>query len=169
MAFADTDAGFNRRKTMFPTLILALAGCLLLVVLLSASEAALAATNRVRLRHLLRMHAADENNTAQLLSSELSGDAQKFIATVTIAANLPLLAAAVLALWLAEEHYELEMQVGVICALIALCTVAFGQIAPRLLVERPGAQMHWWWVRPARLLVAILRWPVELLLLMGAL
>lgn len=154
---------------MFPTLILALAGCLLLVVLLSASEAALAATNRVRLRHLLRMHAADENNTAQLLSSELSGDAQKFIATVTIAANLPLLAAAVLSLWLAEEHYELELQVGITCALIAFCTIAFGQIAPRLLVERPGAQMHWWWVRPARLLVAILRWPVELLLFVGAL
>ena len=117
---------------MFPTLLLALVGCLLLVVLLSASEAALAATNRVRLRHLLRMHADNENNTAQLLSSQLSGDAQKFIATVTIAANLPLLAAAVFTLWIAEERFEIEEQTVWFCAAIAFCTIAFGQIAPRL-------------------------------------
>ncbi len=151
------------------TLLIALAGCLFLVALFAASEAALAATNRVRLRHLLQMHAADENNTAQMLSSQLSGDAQKFIATVTIAANLPLLAAAAITLWLAEERFESEAQVIGWCAVIALAVIAFGQIAPRLLVERPGTQVRLWWVRPARFLVLILSPPVALMLFIGAL
>lgn len=151
------------------TLLIALAGCLLLVALFAASEAALAATNRVRLRHLLQMHAADENNTAQALSGDLSGDAQKFIATVTIAANLPLLAAAALTLWIAEERFELETEVAALCAGAALAVVAFGQIAPRLLVERPGEQVRLWWVRPARFLVVILSPFVALMLFVGSL
>ncbi len=151
------------------TLLIALAGCLFLVALFAASEAALAATNRVRLRHLLQMHAADENNTAQILTTELSGDAQKFIATVTIAANLPLLAAAALTLWLAEERFESEPQVLAWCAGIALAVIAFGQIAPRLLVERPGTQVRLWWVRPARFLMLILSPPVTLMMLLGSL
>ena len=150
-------------------LLLALTACLLLVALFAASEAALAATNRVRLRHLLRLHAADENNTAQMLSSDLSGDAQKFIATVTIAANLPLLAAAALTVWFAEARFESEGQVALFCGGMALATVVFGQIAPRLLVERPGASLKLWWVPPARFLMAILRPPVEVLLWLGAL
>ena len=154
---------------MASPLIFALIGCLLLVVLFAASEAALAATNRVRLRHLLRMHAADENNPAQLLSSQLSGDAQRFIATVTVAANLPLLAAAMLTVWIAELYFDMQRGGLIFCVLVALGTVAFGQIAPRFLVERPGEHVRLWWVRPARLLVAILRWPVELLLFIGAL
>ena len=151
------------------TLLIALAACLFLVALFAASEAALAATNRVRLRHLLQMHAADENNPAQALSSQLSGDAQKFIATVTIAANLPLLAAAALTLWLAENRLENETQVFGVCAAVVLLVIAFGQIAPRLLVERPGEHIRLWWVRPARLLVMVLAPPVAFLLFIGAL
>lgn len=155
--------------TPFATMIIALVGCLLLVALFSASEAALAVTNRVRLRHLLRMHAADENNPAQILSSELSGDAQKFIATVTVAANLPLLAAAIITFSLAEDRFEGKPEVAIMCAGVALGVIAFGQIAPRLMVERPGAALRLWWVRPARFLVALLRPPVLLLLLLGQL
>lgn len=151
------------------TLLIALAGCLFLVALFAASEAALAATNRVRLRHLLQMHAADDNNPAQALTSELSGDAQKFIATVTIAANLPLLAAAALTLWLAETCLESEMQVIALCTGVVLAVIAFGQIAPRLLVERPGEHMRLWWVRPARLLMQILSPPVSLMMFLGSL
>ncbi|HEY0073267.1 MAG TPA: CNNM domain-containing protein, partial [Abditibacteriaceae bacterium] len=151
------------------TLLIALGGCLFLVALFAASEAALAATNRVRLRHLLQMHAADENNTAQALTGELSGDAQKFIATVTIAANLPLLAAAAITLWLAENRLESEVEVVGLCGAVVLCVIAFGQIAPRLLVERPGTQVRLWWVKPARLLVLILYPIVALMLFVGSL
>ena len=151
------------------TLLLALGGCLFLVALFAASEAALAATNRVRLRHLLQMHAQDENNTAQALTSELSGDAQKFIATVTIAANLPLLAAAAITLWLAVNRLESEGEVIALCSVVVLCVIAFGQIAPRLLVERPGEQVRLWWVKPARFLVLILYPPVAVMLFIGSL
>jgi len=153
-------------------LIFSLILCLLLIALLAASEAALAATNRVRLRHLLQAGAApDENNAAQILSSELSGDVQQFIATVTIAANVPLLGAAALTTWLAVRSYGAAggLACGVACALVAILVVPLFQIAPRLLVSQPGALDRLWWVRPARLLVTLMRPPVRLLLVAGTL
>ena len=153
---------------MFPLLPFLLLLFLLLVGLFAASEAALAATNRVRLRHLLRLQASDEQSAAGLLSSDLSGDAQSFIATVTIAANIPLVAAASLALLAGWDRYGALGAAG-ISLLIALLTVALFQIAPRLLVSAPGALENLWWVRPARLLVAILRPLVSLMLWFGRL
>ncbi len=153
---------------MFPTLPILLFVCLLLVGLFAASEAALAATNRVRLRHLLRLQSSDEQSAAGFLSSELSGDAQNFIATVTIAANIPLVAAASLALWGGFARYGVATALA-ISALLALVTVALFQIAPRLLVSAPGALEKLWWVRPARIFVAILRPLVALMLWLGRL
>lgn len=153
---------------MLPTLPILLFVCLLLVGLFAASEAALAATNRVRLRHLLRLQSTDEGSAAGLLSSELSGDAQSFIATVTIAANIPLVAAASLALWASWHRYD---TLGALVATggLALVAVTLFQIAPRLLVSAPGALERLWWVRPARLLVAVLRPFVALMLAIGRL
>ncbi|WP_238596553.1 hemolysin family protein [Abditibacterium utsteinense] len=142
--------------------------CLLLVGLFAASEAALAATNRVRLRHLLRLQSSDDQSAAGFLSSELSGDTQNFIATVTIAANIPLVAAASLALWAGWERYG-AATAALISAAIALVAVALFQIAPRLLVSAPGALEKLWWVRPARIFVAILRPIVALMLWLGRL
>lgn len=156
---------------MFTLGYLALLACLFLVALLAASEAALAATNRVRLRHLLRAQAAqttlEEQGAAQLLSSELSGDAQRFLATVTVAANMPLLAGAAFTVWLARERYGAGAAAVAACAVVALGTVALFQITPRLMVSQPGALDRLWWVRPARLMVALLRPPVALLMALG--
>ena len=150
---------------MLPLYPLLLFVALLLVALFAASEAALAATNRVRLRHLLRNQA--EENTATT-SSDLSRDAQSFIATVTIAANIPLVIAACLALWLGLESFgptgALWLSGGV-----ALLTVALFQVTPRLLVSAPGALERLWWLQPARALVAILRPGVGILLWIGRL
>lgn len=146
--------------------------CLLLVALFAASEAALAATNRVRLRHLLRQQSAEEPGAAQMLSDELSGDAQNFIATVTIAANVPLVAAAALSLWLGYDYFYPRYGIqGVVitAAVVAAANLVFFQIAPRLIVSRPGALEKLWWVRPARLLVALLRPLVTVFLWLGRL
>ncbi|RYX81138.1 HlyC/CorC family transporter [bacterium] len=145
------------------SLALALGLCLALVALFAASEAALAATNRVRLRHLLRAQSGEDGGNAQLLSSELDRDAQNFIASVTLAANLPLVGAASLALWVGIDQFG-EKGGVVFSAVIAAATLAFFQIVPRLLVSAPGALERLWWVRPARLLLALL-WPVVALLL----
>ena len=138
---------------------------LLLVALFAASEAALAATNRVRLRHLLR-NQSDDN--AQTTPSDLSRDAQSFIATVTIAANIPLVIAACLALWLGLEYFG-EAGALWFSGGIALLTVALFQVTPRLLVSAPGALEKLWWLQPARLLVAVLRPLVGILLFVGRL
>ncbi|MBW3635660.1 MAG: hemolysin family protein [Armatimonadetes bacterium] len=150
---------------MLPSLLLLF---LLLVGLFAASEAALAATNRVRLRHLLRLQANDEQSAAGLLSSDLSGDAQSFIATVTIAANVPLVAAASLALMSGWARYGAPIAAAISLG-IALLTVALFQIAPRLLVSAPGALENLWWVRPARFIVAVMRPFVSLMLWFGRL
>ncbi|BCM93039.1 hypothetical protein IAD21_04926 [Abditibacteriota bacterium] len=144
-------------------LVLALGLCLALVALFAASEAALAATNRVRLRHLLRAQSGEGGGNAQLLSSELDRDAQNFIASVTLAANLPLVGAASLALWVGIELFG-EAGGVLFCVLVAAATLALFQIVPRLLVSAPGALEKLRWVRPARLLLALL-WPVVALLL----
>jgi CBS domain containing-hemolysin-like protein len=160
---------------MFHVCYLALIASLLLIALFAASEAALAATNRVRLRHLLRMQTTpDDYHTTHLLSSDLSTDAQSFIATVTIAANIPLLIAAGTVVWLAWHLYGRQPLVALLCTVIALLTVALFQIAPRLLVSQPGEghageRTRLWWVRPARILVALLHPPVSLLLAAGKL
>jgi putative hemolysin len=151
---------------IFPLVPLLLFSCLLLIGLFAASEAALAATNRVRLRHLLRIQSSEEGSAAGLLSSQLSSDAQSFIATVTIAANLPLLAASSLAMLSGYERYGLKGALAISVG-IALATVALFQIAPRLLVSAPGALEKLWWVRPARLLVKLLQPFVTLMLTIG--
>ncbi len=145
------------------SLVLALVLCLALVALFAASEAALAATNRVRLRHLLRAQSGEDGGNAQLLSSELDRDAQNFIASVTLAANLPLVGAAALALWVGTEQFG-ERGGVLFCIVVAAAALAFFQIVPRLLVSAPGALERLWWVRPARLLLTVL-WPVVALLL----
>ena len=151
-----------------------LVGCLLLVALFAASEAALALTNRVRLRHLLRAQAQEnapgtneEPGAAQLLSSALSTDSQTFLATVTIAANIPLLGAAVSAFALWADRTDSTTRALPWCALTAAACVALFQITPRLLASRPGVLEKLWWVRPARIIVGVLRPVVWLLLAMG--
>lgn len=141
--------------------ILALVGCLILVALLAASEAALAATNRVRLRHLLRAQNSEETG------SDLSKESQNFIASVTIAANFPLIAAASLSVWIGFDQF------GGTGALIesivmALLTLIIFQIAPRLLVSAKSLENPWW-SRPARILVSILRPFVAFFLFIGRL
>lgn len=152
-------------STVYPLL---LALCLVLVALFSASEAVLAASNRVRLRHLLRAQQTDDQSGASILSAELSGDAQKFIATVTIAANIPLVAASALAIWLGYQNFGPRLAFGISLG-IALFTITFFQVTPRLMVSAPGALDRLWWVRPARLLVFLLRPLVGLMLLLGRL
>jgi CBS domain containing-hemolysin-like protein len=161
--------------------------CLLLIALFAASEAVLAATNRLRLRHLLRSQndegapagestpgTASANTTSANTafannassgaspngapsSDELSSDTQKFIATVTIAANIPLLAAAALVMWLAVRSYGAGVEAGVLSGTVAVAVIALFQVTPRLLVSQPHALETLWWVRPAQLLVAVLR------------
>lgn len=144
-------------------LFLAFVLCLGLVALFAASEAALAATNRVRLRHLLRAQSGEDGGNAQLLSSELDRDAQNFIASVTLSANIPLVGAAALALLVGHDFFG-EVGGVLFCVGVATATLAFFQIVPRLLVSAPGALEKLWWVRPARLLLTLL-WPVVALLL----
>ncbi len=150
---------------MLPLYPILLFVALLLVALFAASEAALAATNRVRLRHLLRNQSEDNATTTP---SDLSRDAQSFIATVTIAANIPLVIAACLALWLGLDYFG-EAGALWLSAGIALLTVALFQVTPRLLVSAPGALEKLWWLQPARALVAILRPLVGILLWIGRL
>lgn len=150
-------------------LAMALVACLVLVGLFAASEAALAATNRVRLRHLLRAQSGEDGGNAQILSSELGRDAQNFIAGITLAANLPLVVAAALALWLGFESFGSRLQMFGFSAFVACGALAVFQIVPRLLVSAPGALENLWWVRPARLLLALVRPFVALLLWLGRL
>jgi magnesium and cobalt transporter len=154
---------------MFYAFYFGLLACLLLIALFAASEAALAATNRVRLRHLLRMQAPDDHPAAQLLSSDLSNDAQRFIATVTVASNIPLLVAAVSVIWMAWRRHGLSPEAAFLSTAVALVVVSLFQITPRLIVSQPGALERLWWVRPARAIVAMLYPPVGLLLFIGRL
>lgn len=146
-----------------PFLLLAL---LVLMALLAASEAALAATNRVRLRHLLRLQ--DEDSVSKTASSDLENDEQSFLAQVTLAANLPLVLAAGLTLFLALNRYETPVAIGA-SALVAFVTVTLFQVVPRLVVSAPGALEKTWWVRPARVVVALVSPLVSLLLWLGRL
>jgi putative hemolysin len=152
---------------MFTVCYFALLVCLLLVALLAASEAVLVATNRLRLRHVLQSQVSEEHSAVQMLSSELSSDAQRFIATVTVAANMPLLAAAALTVWLAHQRYGVSWSAATASAIVAVGTIVLLQITPRLLVSQPGALNNLWWVRPARLMVALVRPPVALLMTLG--
>ncbi len=151
------------------TLAIALVACLVLVGLFAASEAALAATNRVRLRHLLRAQSGEDGGSAQILSSELSHDAQNFIAGVTLAANFPLVIAAALALWLGYESFADWRGAIAFSVFVACAALVVFQIVPRLLVSAPGALENLWWVRPARLLLSLVRPFVALLLWLGRL
>lgn len=155
----------------FTLCYIALLVCLFLVALFAASEAALAATSRVRLRQLLRARADSDENTPHPHAStpveQLSRDEQRFIATVTIAANVPLVVAAALSVWLAFESFGSSWQAFAVCAAMVLASIPVFQIAPRLLAAQPGALKQWWWVRPARVMVAVLRPPVSILLTLG--
>jgi CBS domain containing-hemolysin-like protein len=152
--------------------LLALLISLILIALFAASEAILAATNRVRLRHLLRAQssgdAADANVPAANATEELTAETQRFIATVTIAANIPMLLAAAFTVRLATAHFDFSALAVASCTLLALLTVAFFQITPRLLVSQSSLRAPLW-VRPARVLVWILRLPVGALMLLGQL
>ena len=150
---------------MLPFYPILLFGALLIVALFAASEAALAATNRVRLRHLLR-NQSDENATTT--PSDLSRDAQSFIATVTIAANIPLVVAACLALWLGLDYFT-QQGALIFSGALALLTISLFQVTPRLLVSAPGALEKLWWLQPARGLVALLKPGVSILLWIGRL
>jgi len=149
---------------MHHMVLIALLCCLLLIALFAASEAVLAATNRVRLRQLLRVQSSEENSGAS--AEELSADAQNFIATVTIAANVPLVAASYLALWLGWDRFGERAALWISLA-IALATVSLLQVVPRLLISSAGGTGRRWWAGPARLIVALLRPPVGVMLWLG--
>ncbi len=159
---------------MFTFCYIAFLICLLLVALFAASEAALAATNRVRLRQLMRSQAQsgddEKSGVDKNLAASLSDDEQRYLATVTIAANVPLVIAAALCVWLARDSVlDSPFQVAIVCAITALIVVPIFQIVPRLLAARPGALTKLWWVRPARVLVALLRPFVSFFLGVGTL
>jgi CBS domain containing-hemolysin-like protein len=153
--------------------ICALLASLILIALFSASEAALAATNRVRLRYLLRAQnlggAADGSSESSAgTANELSDETQRFIATVTIAANIPVVIAAALTVALAISQWGFSSESIALSTLVALVSVSVLQIAPRLLVSQPGLKTPPW-VKPARVLVAILRPLVGILMILGTL
>ena len=130
---------------------------LFLVAMFAASEGTLAATNRVRLRHIIRQNADEENKEAQYLSVELSSDDQRFIASVTIAANIPLFVTAALASWLLAQYYESNWAVILIAILPALLVTALFQVTPRLLLARCMESDNMWWLKPARWIVSLLK------------
>lgn len=130
---------------------------LFLIAMFAASEGTLAATNRVRLRHIIRQNADEENSEAQYLSAELSSDDQRFIAGVTIAANIPLFVTAALASWILAQYYEGDWAIIVIGILPALFVTALFQVTPRLLLARRMESETMWWLKPARWIVSLLK------------
>jgi len=130
---------------------------LFLVAIFAASEGTLAATNRVRLRHLIRQNADEENSEAQYLSIQLSSDDQRFIAGVTIAANIPLFIAAALFSWLLAQYYQWNWTVALACILPALAVTALFQVTPRLALVRRMESESMWWIKPARWIFQLLR------------
>lgn len=156
---------------MITLIYIALLVSLVFIALFAASEAVLAATNRVRLRHLLRSQSSSDGNdpsiTGAATTEELSGEAQRFIATLTIAANIPVLLAASLTALLAVEYFHFSTTAIAACVAVALVTVAIFQITPRLLVSQTGLRTPLW-VKPARALVWVLRPPVVILMIVGA-
>ncbi len=151
----------------FVLVCLALLGCALLVGLFAASEAALSATNRVRLRQLLRSQASFEaEGSERATTDELSNEDQRFIATVTLAANVPLVGAAALTLWLARSLWTQPWTVLGVCAVAACIVVSVFQVAPRLVAAySPSNRLGW--VRPARAIVWLLRPLVSVLLVLA--
>ncbi len=154
-------------STMTTLAFLILLASLIIIALFAASEAALAATNRVRLRHLLRSQSNNDGGETGASTEELTDDSQRFIATVTIAANIPVLIAGSLTMVLGVANFGFSGETILLCALSALATVAIFQIAPRLLVSQTNVRTPVW-VRPAKLLVFLLRFPVGLLMVAGS-
>jgi CBS domain containing-hemolysin-like protein len=130
---------------------------LFLTAMFAASEGTLAATNRVRLRHIIRQNADEENSEAQYLSIELSSDDQRFIAGVTIAANIPLFVTAALSSWLLAQYYPGDWLIILIGILPALAVTALFQVTPRLLLARRMESESMWWLKPARWIVSLLK------------
>ena len=130
---------------------------LFLIAMFAAAEGTLAATNRVRLRHIIRQNADEENSEAQYLSAELSSDDQRFIAGVTIAANIPLFVTAALSSWLLAQYYPAVWFVILIGILPALAVTALFQVTPRLLLARSMESENMWWLKPARWIVWLLK------------
>src|SRR5690606_16827181 len=107
-------------------LILVLLVSLLCIALFAASEAALGATNRLRLRHLLRSQNEENGDSAAAPSQELSGEAQKFIATLSIAASIPLMLVAVVAMELIIARFGIGIDVvllSLLCAIVVTSTL----------------------------------------------
>ena len=152
------------------TIVFLLAMCWLWLALMSASEGALASTNRVRLRQWLRMHAP---SSVVLRAPESDDDdppeagdaAQRFLATVTIAANVPLLLAAALSFELARTHFDNFFGLFGLCALSGFFTLVVFQIMPRLMAR--GGEESARWFPIMRFLVAILKPFVALLMFAG--
>lgn len=157
---------------MTTLLFLVMGASLVFVALFAASEAALAATNRVRLRHLLRAARPETDSSHEgpgAAADGFSEDTRRFLATVTIAANIPLMTAALAATLLVREYYSGITAIGLGAFAIALLTVPLFQVAPRLMVARRDSTNRLWWVGPARFLVAVLGPLVAILLWLGEL
>jgi putative hemolysin len=149
--------------------ILVLLASLLGIALFAASEAALGATNRLRLRRLLREQSEENADGISATSDELSGEAQKFVATVSIAASIPLLLVAVVSMELVIAEFGIGFDVGLISLLCAITVTSLFQVAPRVLMAQQGSSHTLWWVHLAQFLVMILRVPVGLLMGLGSL
>ncbi|HVF84866.1 MAG TPA: hemolysin family protein [Abditibacteriaceae bacterium] len=159
-------------------LYFALIVCLLMVALLSASEGVLLATNRVRLQQWLQMHAgttaigAGATDSDEMLGlASLPDEAQRFIATVTIAASVPFLAASSLCAHLMLRRYGATLPSFAACLGLGLAAIVLFQMVPRLLVAASShaeSSRYAWWFAPSRAMVWLLRPPVALLMMMGA-
>jgi len=149
--------------------ILVLLASLLCIALFAASEAALGATNRLRLRRLLREQSEENTDGVSATSDELSVEAQKFVATVSIAASIPLLLVAVVSMELIIAQFGIGLEVGLLSGLCAIVITSLLQVAPRVLVARQSTLHTLWWVRLAQFLVFALRLPVGLLMGLGSL
>ena len=150
------------------TIFFALLVCWFLVALMASSEGALASTNRVRLRQWLQMHATSPTPSAITRTdlsrtdsnddeTEIADKGQRFLATITIAANVPLMMAAVLSVELAR-HIEFSNEYSMwrawcFSALLGILTLVVFQMMPRLL--SCGGEESGRWFPVVRFMVAL--------------
>lgn len=153
------------------TIFVALIGCWILVALMAASEGALASTNRVRLRQWLQMHAPVSSASATASpadedDAEHADEGQRFLATISIAANVPLMIAATLAVvWsLRVFEYSMPRAIGC-CALLWIFTLLVFQMTPRLLSSNSEERGRWFPI--VQLLVTLCRPFVAILMTIG--
>ena len=159
-------------------IFLALLVCWFLVALMASSEDALASTNRVRLRQWLQMHATSPNaSPANSVTSrpdsnrsdsnraepnddetEIADRGQRFLATITIAANVPLMIAAVLSVEWTSRTFEYSNENSMwrawcFSALLGILTLVVFQMMPRLLTN--GGEESGRWFPVVRFMVAL--------------